>query len=165
VQQSHQTSDARALYLRPLEPTDRAGLAALFARLSAESRRRRFLGPKPSLSARELTYLATVDHRAHEALVAVDSSDESIAGVARYAAHPDRPAAADAALVVADALQRQGIGTWLAARLIQRARENGFEVLTATTLWDNRPARTLLRRLGFRPRTSQGNLIDLELDL
>ena len=175
MQQSHQTSDApanasqrnqiAALYVRPLEPSDRAGLAALFTRLSPESRRRRFLGPKPGLSARELTYLTAVDHRSYEAMVAVDCRDGSIAGVARYAAISDRPGAADAALAVADERQRQGIGTALAGRLIHRARANGFEVLTATTLWDNRPARALLRRLGFRPCTSQGNVIELELAL
>lgn len=165
MQQSHQTSDAPTTYLRSLEPSDRAGLAALFARLSPESRRRRFLGPKPCLSVRELSYLMTVDHRSREALVAVDWRDGSIVGVARYAAVPERPGAADTALVVADEHHRQGIGTALAGRLIHVARANGFEVLIATTLWDNRPARALVRRLGFRPRGSQGNVIDLELDL
>lgn len=166
MQESHQTSDlATAVRIRQLEPSDRAGLAALFERLSPESRRRRFLGPKPELSARELTYLTTVDHCWHEALVAVDLRDGSLAGVARYAGLPDRPAAADTALAVADALQQRGIGTVLGRRLVGRARENGFETLTATTMWDNPPARALLRRLGFRPRTSQGNLIELELEL
>jgi protein lysine acetyltransferase len=140
-------------------------LAALFARLSPESRRRRFLGPKPGLSARELSYLTDVDHCWHEALVGIDERDGSIVGVARYAGLLDRPGAADTAIVVADELQRHGIGGALGLRLIKRARANRFEVLTATTLWDNHPARGLLRRLGFRPRTSQGSLIELELDL
>jgi ribosomal protein S18 acetylase RimI-like enzyme len=162
---SRQTSDFTAIHLRPLEPSDRAGLAALFARLSPESRRRRFLGPKPELSARELTYLTAVDHSWHEALVAVDLRDGSIVGVARYAALPDRPGAADTTLAVADDLQRNGIGTALGSRLISRARANGFETLTAMTLWDNPPARALLRRLGFCSRATHGQVIELELNL
>jgi hypothetical protein len=38
-------------------------------------------------------------------------------------------------------------------------------LLTATTWWDNRPARALLRGLGFRARGSHGVEIDLELEL
>src|SRR6476619_5868473 len=105
MNKSHQTSDVRLEFLlppgirvRPLEPSDRAGLAALFNRLSPASRHRRFLGPKPRLSERELTYLTSVDHRWHEALAAVDQRDGSLVAVARYARVPERPGAADSAL-------------------------------------------------------------------
>jgi RimJ/RimL family protein N-acetyltransferase len=174
MQTSHQTSDdfvqATALpagiYIRPLEPRDRAGIAALFKRLSPESRHRRFLVPKPTLSARELSYLTEeVDHQWHEALAAVDGRDGQIVAVARYVGLADRPTAADTAMAVADDLQQRGIGTALVRCLIARARVNGFEVLTAATLWDNRPARKLLRRLGFHARGSEGSVIELELAL
>jgi hypothetical protein len=49
--------------------------------------------------------------------------------------------------------------------LIARARVNGFSVLSATTLWENKRARALLRGLGFQARGSQGAMIDLELEL
>jgi RimJ/RimL family protein N-acetyltransferase len=169
---SHQTSDYSTefglpadIHIRPLEPVDRAGLAALFMRLSPESRRRRFLAPKPRLSAGELTYLSAVDHHSHEAVAAVDRRDGSIVGVARYVRMPDRPSAADVAVAVADDMQRKGIGTALAHRLIERARDNHFQVLTAATLWDNRPVRRMLRRLGFHACASEGNVIELELNL
>ena len=173
---SHRTSDLTAeapprtflpprIQIRPLEPSDRAGVAALFGRLSPESRRRRFLVPKPELSARELTYLTAVDHREHEALAAIDRRDGSIVGVARYAGVTDRPGVADAAVAVADDWQRQGIGTALVRCLLGRARANEFDVLTASTLWENRPARQLLRRLGFHARDSDGSVIELELVL
>jgi RimJ/RimL family protein N-acetyltransferase len=151
--------------VRPLEPSDRAGVAALFKRLSPESRRRRFLGPKPKLSDRELTYLTAIDHRWHEALAAVDQRDGSIVGVARYVRVAERPGVADGAVAVADAVQGRRIGTVLIGCLIARARVNGFSALTASTLWDNRPARKLLRRVGFQARGSQGAVIDLELKL
>jgi protein lysine acetyltransferase len=171
----HQTSDVVAngttapipagIQVRPLEPSDRHRLAALFKRLTPESRRLRFLGPKPALSERELRYLTAVDHHWHEALAAVDRRDGSIVGIARYVGLAGRPTAADVAVAVADDVQRRGIGTALARCLIGRARVNGFDVLTASTLWENRPARVLLRRLGFHAQGSEGNVIDLELDL
>jgi RimJ/RimL family protein N-acetyltransferase len=172
MNKSHQTSDVRLEFslppgidVRPLEPSDRPGLAALFKRLSPESRHQRFLGPKPTLSAQELTYLTTVDHRWHEALAAVDRRDGSIVGVARYVREPDRPAAADGAIAVADDHQGRGIGKVLVRCLIARARVNGFSVLSATTLWENRRARALLRGAGFHARASQGAVIELELEL
>lgn len=42
---------------------------------------------------------------------------------------------------------------------------NGFTLLTATTLWENRPARALLRRLGFRAYSSHNGAIDQQLEL
>jgi RimJ/RimL family protein N-acetyltransferase len=151
--------------VRPLVPGDREGLIALFERLSAESRRLRFLTPKLELSERDLTYLTDVDHVRHEALAAVDATDGSIVGVARYVQWPDRPAAADVAIEVADELQRSGIGLILANALVRRAHENRLAVLTATTLWENRPARALAHRVGFLARSSLGTEIELELYL
>jgi hypothetical protein len=49
-------ADGRRLRVRPLGPADRDRLTALFARLSPESRYRRFLSPKPELMPRELVY-------------------------------------------------------------------------------------------------------------
>jgi RimJ/RimL family protein N-acetyltransferase len=157
---------AHALFsLRPLCAGDREALRALFARLSPESRRLRYLTGKPELSDRELTYLTDVDHVRHEALTAIDARHGSIIGVARYVMWPTRAGGADVAIEVADDFQRHGAGLALAQALIQRARENGIHVLTATTLWENRPARSLAHRVGFRARSSAGNEVELELRL
>jgi RimJ/RimL family protein N-acetyltransferase len=123
----------------------------------------RFLAPKPRLSAAELTYLTEIDHRAHEALVAVDPSRDRIVGVARYASEPDEPGTADLAFVVADEWQGQGIATMLTALLVRRAEANGVDRLTAATFSDNRPARSVLRRLGFRTLGIGAGVVDLEL--
>jgi RimJ/RimL family protein N-acetyltransferase len=151
--------------LRPLRFSDRDAFRTLFARLSPESRRRRFLTAKPKLSDRELTYFTDVDHLRHEAVAVIDREDSSIVGVARYVMWPERAGAADVAIEVADDLQRNGIGLMLAEALIRNARENGINVLTATTLWENRPARALARRVGFRARSSAGTELELELRL
>jgi ribosomal protein S18 acetylase RimI-like enzyme len=67
------------------------------------------------------------------------------------------------AVEVADSFQGRGIGTMLVALTIERARANGFRLLTATTLWENRAARALLRRYRFMAVESQGPQIDYEL--
>jgi GNAT superfamily N-acetyltransferase len=158
-------ADGRRLRIRPLGPADRAGLAALFDRLSPESRYRRFLSPKPKLTAREIVYLTDTDRCYHEAIAAVDPRDGSIVGVGRYVRDRDQPAVAEVAFEVADELQSMGIGTALVTHIVQRACANGVAVLTAATLWDNRPARALLRGLGFRARASRGGVIELDLEL
>jgi hypothetical protein len=48
---------------------------------------------------------------------------------------------------------------------VRQARANGFAMLTATALRENRPARALLRRLDFHARRSTGGVIELELEL
>jgi hypothetical protein len=69
------------------------------------------------------------------------------------------------AIEVADQWQRRGIGTALAEHLVNRARINGLDRLSATTRWENVPARALLRRLGFRARASGSGSGEIELDL
>jgi GNAT superfamily N-acetyltransferase len=158
-------ADGTRLRLRPIGPHDRDGLAKLFARLGPESRYRRFLVPKRELTPGELAALTDIDHLDHEAIAAVDQLDGSIVGVARYAHDTHRVGSASVAVAVADAVQSTGIGTALVECIVQRARANGFALLTATTLWENRPARALLRKAGFRACSSKGGVIELELPL
>jgi RimJ/RimL family protein N-acetyltransferase len=158
-------ADGTRLRLRPLGSEDRDGFAALFARLSPESRYRRFLSPKRELTPREVSDFTDIDHIRHAAFAAIDPRDGSIVGVGRYVHVADRPKVADLAVEVTDELQNMGIGTALARHTVQRARDNGFALLTATTLWENRPARALLRRLEFHAYASDGSEIELELKL
>jgi acetyltransferase len=157
-------ADGARVDVRPIGARDRDAFSAWFGRLSDESRRRRFLGPKPRLSARELKYLTEVDHVSHTALLAVEA-DGRLIGEARYAVeHPD-DRVADFAVTVADEWQGRGVGTRLAAALVRAARANGMRELTALTLPDNVAAQRLLRRLGFRYAGSDGDALAYELAL
>jgi RimJ/RimL family protein N-acetyltransferase len=158
-------ADGTRISLRQVGAGDRGGLAALFARLSPQSRYQRFRSPKRKLTERELTFFTDIDHLNHEAIAAVDQRDGSIVGVARYVRYPDRADVAEVAIEVADAFQRMGIGTALASVMIQRAHAKGLTLLTATTLWENRAARGLLRLHGFRARQSRGGELQHELGL
>lgn len=163
-------ADGTQLLLRPLSTGDRAGLTSLFGRLTPESRYRRFLSPKRELMPRELTHLTDIDHHDHdhhdhEAFAAIDRRARSIVGVARYVGEADRAGVAEVSVEVADELHGRGIGTALTERVVRQARANGFAMLTATALRENRPARALLRRLDFHARRSTGGVIELELEL
>ena len=157
-------ADGARLGVRPVSVEDRDAFSTWFGRLTPESRRRRFHGPKPKLSARELTYLTEVDHVRHTALLAVDEAGRMV-GEARYAIEdPDRRIA-DFAITVADEWQGRGVGSRLAARVVQAARANGIARLTALALADNISAHRLLRRLGFRFAGIEGNAVAYELAL
>jgi len=158
-------ADGTRLSLRQVGAGDRAGFAALFAGLTPESRYQRFLSPKSELTPRELTFFTDVDRVNHEAIAAVDQRDDSIVAVARYVRDATRADVAELALEVADAFQRMGIGTALTILMIQHAHASGLKSLTATTLWENRAARGLLRHHGFRARRSRGPEIEHELKL
>ena len=76
--------DGARVVVRPVQSTDQALLADGFGRLSARSRRQRFLTVKRDLSAAELRFLTDIDHHDHEAIGALDARDGRGIGVARY---------------------------------------------------------------------------------
>jgi RimJ/RimL family protein N-acetyltransferase len=158
-------ADGSRVRTRQIRPTDREALADGFARLSAKSRYRRFLGPKPTLSERELTYLTDVDHVTHEAIVAFDAADGRMVGVARYAVWHGTDDTADIAVTIADDWHGRGLGSALAARVVRCARANGIRRITGSTLWDNIAASALMRRLGFRAVGSGDGALEFRLDL
>ena len=126
-------------------------LAAAHERLSAETIRRRYLAPKPRLSNKELRYLTDVDFTDHVALVALDPVDPTrLLGVARFVRSADDPREAEAAVVVADALQGQGLGKRLGLALADAARSRGVERFTATMLSDNAAAQRLFAAISER---------------
>jgi GNAT superfamily N-acetyltransferase len=137
-----------SIQVRPIEPADKAELAAAFERLSPESRYRRFLSPGASLSESELRYLTEVDHQSHEALVAVDPGSGEGIGIARYVRLEDRPETAELGVVVNDDRQGEGIGSLLLQRLAVTARTNGIERFSALILEENKPMLSLIGELG-----------------
>ena len=149
----------RTVRIRPIQVDDRARLVEGFQRLSAESRRRRFLGAKNVLSERELTYLTDVDHHDHEAMVAVSRHAGSGLGVARYIRDREDAQLAELAVTVIDDWQMCGIGTRLVTRLSHRARAAGITRFNAVVLPDNVGALRLLDRAPGRAR-----LVDSDAD-
>lgn len=75
------------MLVRAMRPDDGPGLAEAYDQLSETSRYRRFFTGKPHLSEQSLAYFTDVDHRDHEALVAVVPGSEQLVGGPVYP-HP-----------------------------------------------------------------------------
>ena len=152
--------DGTLVHLRLIGPEDKALIAEGFARLSPESRYRRFFAAKRQLTPAELRYFTEFDGTNHLAIGAVhvraDGSEEGL-GVARFVRLPDEPNVAEAAVVVVDDYQNRGLGHLLLLRLVAAARERGVMRFRATTLADNPAARALMEDLGAAPNHSNND--------
>ncbi len=152
------TRSGETLHLRLLKPTDALKLEDLFYRLSTESRRRRFhaLADKvpPDEIRRRALELADVDNQTmNGAVVAVagDKNEGEIIGVvrlARPAGAPNSPEA-EAAVVVRDDYQGQGVGSELLRQMVSLARRMKVRTILAVFEPDNEDAIRLFRSLGL----------------
>jgi RimJ/RimL family protein N-acetyltransferase len=142
--------DGSTVLIRQVRGTDAPLLADGFARLSARSRRMRFLTSKTTLSAAELRYFTEVDHHDHEALGALSPADGCGVGIARFIRDLGDPRAAEIAVTIADDWQGRGLGAELLARLSDRAREAGICRFTATVSADNVAMTGLLWKMGAK---------------
>jgi len=161
----HRVMHARyvdGITIRPLENGDVETVAAVFARLGACSRERRFCGAKPRLRDAELAALARVDGTSHVLVAHVDDDPEP-AGMARLVRDG---ATAEVAFEVADVHQGRGIGSMLADALAADARAAGITKLVATVCGDNPAMVSLLRRVARSLRvTWQGGERELVVEL
>jgi RimJ/RimL family protein N-acetyltransferase len=156
------------VWIRPIEPDDKARLADGLRRLSNETIRKRFLAAKPRFSSAELRYLTELDGVNHLALVAVDARDPDVLiAVARCVRLPDRPDTAEMAIVVGDPWQGQGLGRALANALAEAALAVGIRRFAATILADNLAARRLMRTFARRLHEGQvsGGVREVVVDL
>ena len=128
----------------------------IFDGMSEQSRRQRFIGPKPHLSQKELELLASIDYENHAAVVALDPATGRALGEAHLVRDSADPDVAEVAFGVVDAWQGRRLGTCLADRLARRARELGVGRFRATVYAENRRAKALLR--------GQGSVIDTRFE-
>jgi len=140
--------DGRAALVAPLEPSDRERYLAGLEHASPDSLFKRFMAPIARLSESQLRYLLEIDHRDHEALLAVDEEGGEAVGVARFVRLDGAPGAAEAAVIVIDSWQGQGLGRALSLMLAERARELDIARFEATLLVENRAMMSLLASLG-----------------
>ncbi len=117
-------------------------------RLSPTSSYQRFLTASPVLTGQMMDVLTDVDHRDHEAMIALDEQGREGLGIAHYVRSVERPGVAEVALTVIDDWQGHGLGTLLLEVISARARQEGIKTFTALMLAENRRMRDLLDRLG-----------------
>jgi acetyltransferase len=57
---------------------------------------------------------------------------------------------AELAVIVSDRFQKRGIGTLIVGQLVDFARDEKLDRITATVLFENRPMQKVFQRLGFQ---------------
>ena len=142
--------------VRPLRSGEEWPIRDLHAHLSARSRYLRFLSPMPALPDALVSLLAEVDGLRRFAIVAERDGDicQTIA-IASFAAVDDTTG--ELGLAVRDSWQRQGLGTGLAAQLLEAADARGFRRFSATIDWQNAAIRRIIDRLGVIVESTLGS--------
>ena len=165
----HVLADGTRITVRHIRSNDADELRRAYARLSPESRYRRFLASMPALSEDMVRYLTDVDGKDHVALVATceshDLKSEVGLGVARFIRLRDEPDVAEAAVTVVDDMQRKGIGRILTQTLGEAALERGVKRFRGEVLADNAPMRGLLEGAGALVRDDQGGTLVFDVPL
>ena len=153
--------------LRPFRPGDGGLLVAGFARMSPQSRYRRFLTPVPRLTDSMLAFLTSVDDANHHAWGAmVDEPDgEFGAGVVRWVRSKADPAVADMAVTVIDDYQGRGLGGLLLDVAVLDAFAFGVDRFEGTVLSENVASRRMLARGGATFRPDGGGVLAFTLPL
>jgi RimJ/RimL family protein N-acetyltransferase len=157
--------DGRVALVAPLHPDDRRRYLSGVSNMSEESLYKRFMTPVARLTESQLRYLLEVDHRDHEALLAVDEESGEAVGVARFV-RLDRPDVAESAIIVVDSWQGSGLGKAMLRMLAQAACEVGVKSFEANVLTDNAPMLSLLDSLGPRQvARREGSSLVIEVPL
>ncbi|MER7559573.1 GNAT family N-acetyltransferase [Nocardioides sp. NPDC126508] len=150
--------EAPAVLTRPVRSDDLFAFERMWSRLSEETIYRRFHAPVRRLSLKLRRYLVDVDHRDHDALVAVVGGE--VVAVARYHRCAEEPAAAEVAVLVEDAWQGHGLGARMLRELACLARRRGIDVLTGDVQSDNLRMLDLVRSLlGSAALQPQGTVV------
>jgi len=139
--------DGRIILIRSTTDGDKTEIAALFNRLSTETRFLRYHYYKVTLSQDELESFCNVDYYDIFALVAEmrRNNRDEIVGVAHYFRLP-QPNTAEISFVVEDQEQGNGIGTNLLKILSVMAEERGITTFVAELLNENVVMLDIFRR-------------------
>jgi GNAT superfamily N-acetyltransferase len=160
-------TDGTDIALRPFLAGDGDLLVAGFARLSSQSRYRRFLSPVPRLTDSMLAFLTAVDghhHRAFGALVEEPTGPIG-AGVMRWVRTKGDPAAADLAITVIDDYQGRGLGGLLLDVAVLDGLAHGLDRFEGLVLGENISSRRMLARGGATLRPDGGGVLAYRLPL
>ena len=137
----------RLLIRAPESNDDLAG--AVQRQASPQSFFYRFLRPKHYLTDKELAPLRDCDFVRQVALVGLVRYNLRMVIVAGARYWITRADEAEIAFMVADAYQKQGVGTAMLKHLCTIARQAGLKHLYALATPDNEAAPRLLKKLGF----------------
>ena len=144
----------KLLLLRPIRPEDEPAFQRLFASLSPEDVRLRFLHPMKMLPKDLAARLTQIDYDREMALVLTENhgrKNGELFGVVRFSADPDLERA-EFAILLGKEKTGLGLGPMLMRRILDYARGRGIKQIFGEVLNDNRPMLALCKALGFKRR-------------
>lgn len=144
-------SDGRIFQLRPTRPEDKEALRKLFAELSHNEIRMRFLHAMSQVPDRQVTQFIRMDYDWEMSFVlagAGPSNELELFGYVQVISDPDKERSEFAILVRSD-LTGKGIGRLLLEHVISHARRRGIREIYGESLVDNKAMLKLASALGF----------------
>lgn len=132
--------------VRSATPVDESALAALFAQVTDEDRRFRFLTSVKKVGSDFLQRLTHVDHLRTEDFLAFDGG--TLIASAMLAADEAMERAEVAIAIRAD-YKHRGVGWALLAHVAREARRRGIRILESVECRDSREAIALEEEMGF----------------
>ncbi|WP_448223412.1 bifunctional acetate--CoA ligase family protein/GNAT family N-acetyltransferase [Gordonia iterans] len=159
-------SDGGVVHLRPITPADADALVRFHEGLSERTRYLRYFGPTPTLPAREVVRMTTVDYRDRVAFLAWLGDDVIAMGLYEGLEASGKPGSAEVAFVVADAHQGRGLGPILLEHLAGAAAENGFTKFEAEVLSENPNMVAVFKDAGYQvSRAFDGSTVHVEFEI
>jgi N-acetylglutamate synthase-like GNAT family acetyltransferase len=145
---------------------DEAELAGLFAHLTQEDLRYRFLSPLKRVGPDVLAMMTHVDHKRTESFLAFDAANGRLIANAMLAAAPNNEKA-EVALAVDSDYKHRGISWTLLQHVMRTAKARGIKKLQSIEDRGHKAAIALEREIGFKAKSYPGDatLILLEADL
>lgn len=154
------TWDGRPITIRPIRPEDEPAHRRLLSGISPEDIRLRFFGYRSKFSHEDIARWTQIDYDREMALIATvhdPSGQARTLGVVRCICDPDN-ICAEFAILVDSSVKHRGLGRILMTRMIGYLRERGTAKMEGQVLADNEAMLGLVRSLGFKIETLDGEV-------
>jgi len=158
--------DGRPVILRPIKPEDEPMWLEMFKNFSEESIRYRFFQVIKDTSHEMRIRYCNIDYDREMAIVPEinDNGVRKIMGVVRLITEADGKSG-EVAIIVADPWQGYGLGSKLFDYMLEICRERGMETIYGKILSDNKPAISLMRKMGFAIAPPEDGMVIATLDM
>ncbi len=144
------TRTGLTILFRPVKISDEPLLKDFFYNLSPESLYKRFFSRRQDMPHEILQRFSVIDYTKEMIVLITIRQDEKeiVIGMGQYKVNEDTRTA-EAAMVIRDDFQNQGVGTELANHLVFLARRQGLVAFTADVFEDNSPMLRIFEKSGF----------------
>jgi acyl-CoA hydrolase/ribosomal protein S18 acetylase RimI-like enzyme len=158
------TKTGLRVFLRPVKISDEPLLKEFFYSLSDKALYQRFASARKDMPHKRLQEFVAIDYSKETVILALVGQEEKevVVGLGQYSIDEETHTA-EAALVVRDNYQNQGVGTEIQSYLTYLAKRSGLLGFTAEVLEDNSPTIHLLEKSGFEVAKKEGGVYEMKL--